>query len=120
MTSAITGGAYSALIRTTTKKLDTALPASFDAALDQARAVREATAQIEGSAGAVNARIINCLRGGTDWRTDKELQGLMFERVAAANGIASGRCRRRRGNDRHRHRRTHRSHHRGMVQGVGT
>ncbi len=87
MTSAITGSAYSSLIRTTTKKLDASLPTSFDVALDQARAIREATAQIEGSAAAVNARIINCLKAGSDWRTDKELQGLMFERVAAANGI---------------------------------
>lgn len=35
----------------------------------------------------MNHRLITCLRNGKDWRTDKELQALMFERVAAANGI---------------------------------
>ncbi len=87
MTRSITSSAYSSLIRRTADKLDTALPAKFDAALDEARAIREATDRIEGSAVAVNAHIITCLRNGKDWRTDTELQALMFERVAAANGI---------------------------------
>ena len=83
----ITANAHVAVIRTTARKLGTALPAPFDQALADAQALREATRLIEGSAGAVNARIVNCIKQGKDWRIDKEVQALMFERVAAANGI---------------------------------
>lgn len=79
--------AHATLIRTTSNKLGTALPDAFDKALTEAQALREATELIEGSAAAVNQGIINSLRQGKDWRTDKHVQALMFERVAAANGI---------------------------------
>lgn len=88
MTAAtITSAAYIAVITGTTTKLAAPLPEPFTAALDQARHIREATNHIEGSGAAVNDRIITCLKNGTDWHTDKALQALMFERVAAANGI---------------------------------
>lgn len=83
----VSAGAYATLIRTTARKLDTPIPPPFDNALAEAQALRESTERIEGSAGAINQRIINCLREGKDWHTDKTLQALMFDRVAAANGI---------------------------------
>lgn len=83
----ITAGAYVAVIRRTADQLGAPLPSGVDDGLTAARALREETERIEGSAEAVNARIVELLRDGKEWQTDKELQALMFERVAAANGI---------------------------------
>ncbi|UUO03856.1 hypothetical protein M4D79_14140 [Mycolicibacterium novocastrense] len=83
----VSANAHATLIRTTARKLGASLPEAFEQAITDAQALREATQRIEGNAAAVNQRIINCLRDGQDWRTDKQVQALMFERVAAANGI---------------------------------
>lgn len=83
----IAARAYMAVINRVTSQLGAALPPALDTAFTAASGLREAADRIEGSAEAVNARIIDCLKRGVDWHTDKQLQALVLDRVVAANGI---------------------------------
>lgn len=83
----ITGRAYMAVIKQTTSQLGATLPPALDTAFAGASDLREAAGRIGGSAEAINHRIIDCLKRGADWHTDKQLQTLVLDHVAGASGI---------------------------------
>lgn len=79
--------AHVAQVERTAKTLDVTLPKQFAAAVAKARALKESAERIGGGAAQMNQAVINCLREGTDYRTDPQVQILLAERVVAANGI---------------------------------
>lgn len=83
----IAARAYIAMIKKVTSQLGATLPPALDTAFTAASGLREAADRIEGSAEAANFRIIDCLKRGVDWHTDKQVQALVLDRVVAANGI---------------------------------
>jgi hypothetical protein len=87
MPNIVTAVAHLGQIESASRALDVALPKQFVAAVAKARALKENAERIGGNAAELGQAVLNCLREGTDYRTDPQVQALLTERVIAANGI---------------------------------